>query len=331
MTIAPDIQNSERRRVLGTGLVALAAAGLAGAAATAPSEAAAASRTGVSHDTAPNRFIEAGGVRFAYRRFGTGQGVPILLLQHFIGTMDWWDPLLTDGLARTRPVILLDNRGVGISSDRTPDTVEAMAADVAAFVDALGLKRVDVLGFSIGGMVAQELVLARPDLVRRLILAGTGPRGGENMQETPPDVVKAVSVPDPGTARPYLFFSPSAQSQAAAARFLKRTAQRKVDLDPRASIQTMQAQGQALHAWGVAGSRAAFAERLGAVKQPVLVVNGNNDIMVPTINSYLLFQAIPNAELILYPDSGHGAIFQYAGLFVEQANLFLNRNDQGLS
>jgi pimeloyl-ACP methyl ester carboxylesterase len=323
-----DIPNSQRRAILGASLLALAGAGLNGIGA---SPASAKSTIALSHDTVPTSFVTVDGTRFAYRRFGPTGGVPIVLLQHFIGTMDWWDPMVTNGFARTRPVILLDNRGVGLSGGETPNTIDAMSKDVAAFIDALGLKQVDVLGFSIGGMVAQELVLRRPDLVRRLILAGTGPRGGQDMQDTPPNVIKAVSVSDPSTARPYLFFSPSEQSQAAARDFMKRATQRKADLDPRASGQTMQAQGAALHEWGLASSRDAFAERLHALQTPTLIVNGHEDIMVPTVNSYLLFQDIPKSELILYPDSGHGAIFQFADLFIHQASLFLDRHDVGLS
>jgi pimeloyl-ACP methyl ester carboxylesterase len=282
-----------------------------------------------THNSARNQFVEAGGIRYAYRRFGrTGELPPILCMPHFIGTMDWWDPLLTDGLAKTREVILFDNRGVGLTSGETPTRIEAMADDAHAFIHALRLKQVDVLGFSIGGMVAQELALNYPDDVRKIILFGTGPRGGEGMQESRPDVVKAISGEDKSAARAYLFFSQSANGQAAARRFLERSAERKIDLDPGpASGQTMQAQGEALFHWGVLASHADYIARLKRFKQPALVANGYDDIMVPTINSLTLFKAIPRSQLILYPDSGHGALFEFAELFVQQAKLFFERED----
>jgi pimeloyl-ACP methyl ester carboxylesterase len=319
--------NLGRREVLVGGM--LAAGGLTvGLVGTRAAHAMEASKSGNSHNTTPNQYVEVAGAKFAYRRFGKKDGTPIVLLQHFIGTMDWWDPALTDGLAQERPVILFDNRGVGLSSGETPTSFEAMAQDAAAFIGALGLKKVDLLGFSIGGFIAQELVLARPDLVRKVILAGTGPRGGQDMQEPSPAVMAAVSVPHPIKNRPFLFFSASTKSQSAAKSFMERTAQRTVDLDPESSMQTMQAQGQAMQAWGLADSNTAYIQRLKSFQPPALVVNGSNDIMVPTINSYALAQALPNAELIIYPDSGHGSIFQFAGLFVQHASLFLNRDDQ---
>ena len=284
-----------------------------------------------SHNTAPTQYVESAGVRFAYRRLGANEGVPLILLQHFRGTMDWWDPKLTDGLARTRPVVLFDNRGVGLSGGATPNTIDAMAEDTATFIEALGLKQVDVLGFSIGGFIAQELALKRADLLRRVILAGTGPRGGQGMQENTPEVAKAATSANPGPTRAFLFFSPSKESQAAAAHFLARTAERRVDLDPASSNQTMQAQSEAIQEWGLADSKVSYLARLRRCSLPFLIVNGSNDIMVPTVNAFALSQAIPKAELIIYPDAGHGSIFQYADLFVEHAKLFLDRTDKGLS
>jgi pimeloyl-ACP methyl ester carboxylesterase len=282
-----------------------------------------------THNTASNQFVDVDGVRYAYRRFGKPNGMPLLLLPHFIGTMDWWDPELTDGLATTREVILFDNRGVGLTSGETPNRIEKVADDAHAFIHALGLTQVDVLGFSIGGMVAQELVLNYPEDVRKLMLVGTGPRGGSGMQEQKPHVAKALTDagPDPKSARPFLFFSQSANGQAAAQQFMARTAERKVDPDPGPSMQTMQAQGEALGEWGLAASHADFMSRLAGLKHSALVMNGNNDIMVDTVNSYTMAQAIPKAQLVIYPDSGHGALFQYASLFVQHTNLFVNRND----
>lgn len=280
-----------------------------------------------TYNTALNQFVDVAGVRYAYRRFGKPSEIPILLLHHFIGTMDWWDPLLTDGLARTREVILFDNRGVGLSTGETPNRIAAMAADVHAFIHGLGLTQVDLLAFSIGGMVGQELALTFPDDVRKLMLVGTGPRGGEGMQAPRQDVINALNTPDRQSARAYLFFSQSQNGQAEAKRFLARTAERKADLDPELSMQTMEAQGEALGEWGLLDSHSDYLARLRKLRHPTLVVNGYDDIMVPTINSYTLFKAIPRAELILYPDSGHGSLFQYAGLFVQHADLFLDRND----
>jgi pimeloyl-ACP methyl ester carboxylesterase len=282
-----------------------------------------------THNTARNQFVVIDGVHYAYRRLGKPSGTPLLLLPHFIATMDWWDPQLVDGLAETREVVLFDNRGVGLTSGETPDRIAAMANDVHGFIHGLGLSQVDVLGFSIGGMVAQELALLYPGDVRKLLLVGTGPRGGEGMAEPKPDVVNALTDagPDPKSARPYLFFSQSANGRAAAASFMARNAERTVDLDPGASLQTMQAKSVALGEWGHAASHAEYLARLRALPHPTLVANGNNDIMVSTINSYILSQAIPQAELIIYPDSGHGALFQYAPLFIEHTNLFLDRNE----
>jgi pimeloyl-ACP methyl ester carboxylesterase len=274
----------------------------------------------VTHNTAPTLFVEANGIRYAYRRFGAERGTPLLFLQHFRGGMDNWDPVVTDGLAQGRPVILFNNAGVASSSGETPDTIDAMGDHVAVFVKALGLKEVDVLGFSIGGYVAQSFVLRHPQLMRRLVLAGTGPRCGE--PGTNPRVLEVATNPVPTLEDfLFLFFSPSEKSQAAGRAFWERRHQRK-DADPLTSPQTMKAQVAAFTEWRQPrGER--YAE-LKTIKQPTLVVNGNNDIMIPTINSYTLAQHIPNAQLIIYPDSGHGAHFQYPQLFVEHMKLFLD-------
>jgi pimeloyl-ACP methyl ester carboxylesterase len=272
-----------------------------------------------THITAPTRFVEANGFRYAYRRFGAESGTPLVFLQHFRGGLDHWDPLVTDGLAQGRPVILFNNAGVASSSGETPSTIDAMGGHLAAFVNALGLAQVDVLGFSIGGYVAQSFVLHNPNLVRRLVLAGTGPRNGE--PPTNPRIPEVAGSPVPGREDfLFLFFSPSVTSQAAGRAFWERRHQRK-DADPPSSIQTMKAQQAALMEW-----RQPRGERyadLKTIKQPTLVVNGNDDIMVPTINSFTLSQHIPNAQLIVYPDSGHGALFQYPELFVAHTKLFL--------
>jgi len=280
------------------------------------------SYTTYSHVTAPTLFVEARGVRYAYRRFGTEAGTPLLFLPHFRAGMDHWDPLVTDGLGANRPVILFDNAGVASTSGETPDTFDAQADHVATFTAALGLGQVDVLGFSIGGYVAQTFTLRYPESVRRLILVGTAPRGGET-EGTHPDVSRVARNPVPDLEDfLFLFFEPSETSEAAGKAFWERRHQRTIDVDPPSSEQTMKAQTSAILAWREQrGER--YAE-LSHIQQPTLVVNGHHDIMVPTINSYLLSQRIPNAELILYPDSGHGSLFQYPDLFVSHAARFLD-------
>lgn len=275
-----------------------------------------------THNTAPTEFVEANGIRYAYRHFGVDEGVPVIFLQHFRGGLDYWDPAVTDGLARRRTVYLFDNAGVGASGGETPDTIEAMADHVAAFVGALGLSFVDVLGFSIGGMVAQEVALRHPHLVRKLVLAGTGPRGGQPGSE--PRVADYATRHEVPTLEDFqfLFFDPAAESQAAGSAFWQRRHQRSADLDQNSSRQAMLAQGAALAAWGSAGD-GKFAD-LARIYHPALIVNGANDIMVPTVNSFTLAQKMPNAKLVVYPNSGHGALFQYADDFVTQAQLFLD-------
>jgi pimeloyl-ACP methyl ester carboxylesterase len=274
-----------------------------------------------THVTAPTQFVEANGIRFAYRRFGKETGVPLLFMQHFRGGMDHWDPAVTDGFARDRPVILFDNAGVASSSGETPDTIDAMGEHAADFVRALGLSQVDVLGFSIGGYVAQAFTLRHSTLLRRLMLVGTGPRAGEPTQDS--KVMQHATTAE-STLEDflYLFFAPSASSQAAGRAFWERRHLRKHDVDPPSSPQTMAAQIASATEWRqVRGER--FAE-LMPITQPTLVVNGNNDVMIPTINSFTLSQHIPNAQLIIYPDSGHASQFQYPDLFLFHARMFLD-------
>jgi pimeloyl-ACP methyl ester carboxylesterase len=274
-----------------------------------------------THVTAPTQFVEAKSIRFAYRTFGTGDGVPLVFLQHFTGTMDFWDPAVVDGFARQRPVILFDNAGVSRSSGATPTGVGSMAKDAAAFLAALGLSRVDLLGFSLGGFVAQVLAAQCPHLVRRVILAGTGPEGGEGIRNLGEVVGRAQQV-NPGQPRLYLFFDQTESSQRAGRAFIERQARRTGDRDPDTTEQTVGAQFETIVSWG--GTPSAEAKtRLQQITQPVLVVNGKSDVMVPTINSYALFQDLPNATLLLYPDSGHGALFQYSDAFVSAGLQFL--------
>jgi|SRR5580698_8646735 pimeloyl-ACP methyl ester carboxylesterase len=280
----------------------------------------------LTHVTTPTQFVEKNGIRFAYRRFGRPAGIPLVLMTHYRAGMDHWDPAVTDGLAAGRTIILFDNAGVSGSSGETPDTIEAMADCAADFVDALGFPKVDVLGFSIGGYIAQELARQRPALVRRLLLADTGPRGGEASND--PHYLEYGASTDPQTGETgfeafmYLLFAPSAKSQAAGKAFWQRRHLRKNDVDPPSSAQTMAAQRAAITAWRQLGEK--DHPDLRAITQPVLVVSGCHDIMIPTINAYTLSQYIPDAQLIIYPDSGHGAMFQYPDLFVKHAELFLD-------
>jgi pimeloyl-ACP methyl ester carboxylesterase len=279
--------------------------------------------TQFTHDTAPTRYVESGGTRFAYRRFGSPGRPPLVFFQHFMGTMDDHDPALSDAFAIDREVILFNNAGVASSSGTVPDSIEAMAAGAITFTDALGLDTIDVVGHSMGGLVAQEVALARPDLVRRLVLAGTGPRGGEGIGALPAWVAELFTRKYERQEDMWLpiLFSPTEASQAAGRAYVERIVARP-DRDVPVSDQSIAAQGAALAAYG-ADKDPSYAHLKG-LGLPVLVVNGSDDIVIPTINSYILQQFLPDAELILYPDANHGAHFQHHELFVRHARLFLD-------
>ena len=277
-----------------------------------------------SNITASTQFLETKKERYAYRRFGKGPGLPLLFLQHFTGTLDNWDPAVTDPLASGREAILFESAGLGRSSGAVPQTVAGMAAHAQAFLDGLGLKTCDVLGFSLGGMVAQQMVLDRPSVFRRLILVGTGPRGGEDiMHLDKPSLAKPLADPNlKGYAvLQKIFFAATGSSQAAGAAFIERLMQRKEDREPASGAQVAQAQMAAFRDWEkFSGER--FAD-LGAIRQPALVMNGVHDEMIPVRNSYWLSENLPNAVLMSYPDSGHGSLFQFHKSFTRQVAAFL--------
>jgi pimeloyl-ACP methyl ester carboxylesterase len=275
--------------------------------------------------TARNRTIEgSNGVTYAYRRFGepSTDAPPLVLLQHFRGNLDNWDPALVDALARSRDVILFDNAGVGGSTGSTPRTVTAMAHDALRFVEALELDHIDLLGFSLGGFVAQEMVLIRPRLVRRLVLAGTGPEGGEDMHGFADDVYVSATRDEPGGEDLLaLFFERSETSIVAGWEFVERIFTRTEDRDASPTLATRDAQLDAIHTWGIPDP--SKLNRLAGITQPVLVAGGDNDRMVPTRNSHLLAEHLPDAKLRLYPDAGHGFLFQYPLEFAREVEAFL--------
>ena len=276
-----------------------------------------------SHITAPTQFLQVHDETYGYRRFGGGSPHPLVFLQHFTGTLDNWDPAVTDALASGREVILFDNAGIGSSTGDVPETVQGMAAHALAFLDALGLERVDLLGFSLGGMVAQEIALTRPSLVRKMLLVGTAPEGGEEIMRLEKPKIRQIFASNlPASQRLVnLFFAPSASSQAAGEAFIVRLAQRNQDREPVSGPGVAKAQIAAFRAWeAYTGERFAKLRKIG---QPCLVVSGVFDMMIPVRNSYLLSEHLPNAVLLTFPDSGHGSLFQFHESFTTQAAAFL--------
>jgi pimeloyl-ACP methyl ester carboxylesterase len=282
-----------------------------------------------SNVTAPTQFLDVRGRSYAYRRFGGGPGLPLLCLQHFTGTLDNWDPAVTDPLASGREVILFDNAGVGRSTGEVPPTVAQMAQHSTAFLEGLRIDECDVLGYSLGGMVALQMVQIRPSIFRRMILVGTAPRGGEDiMHLEKPSLAKRIQ--DPAN-RGYdvlkrIFFTSSPVSQAAAAAFVQRISERKEDREPAPGPKVANAQMAAFREWEhFEGER--FAD-LKAIRHPTLVVNGVHDEMIPVSNSYRMGENLPNAVLLTYPDAGHGSLFQYPESFTRQAAAFLSSSSE---
>lgn len=273
-----------------------------------------------THETVPTRFVQANEIRYAYRRFGKTGTIPLLFLEYFNSNMDGWDPRVTNSIARDHEVILFDNAGVGASGGETPNTVEEMAQHCVAFCRALSLKAVAVVGFSLGGMIAQQLALEHPDLVQRLILLGTGPRGGEGMTFTE---LSPEEQADPVAFLLAAFFSPSETSQAAGRDYMKRLKSREKDRDLPVSRNSAVAQLAAIREWGTIPQTGRYAS-LKDIAHPTLIVHGNKDVVVAPINALILAEHLPNAQLIVYPDSSHGTQYQHAEMFLDHLRLFLN-------
>ena len=269
----------------------------------------------------PTDTIDVGGVPFAYRELGQAGGVPVVFLHHLMAVLDSWDPRVIDGIAAHRRVIAFDNRGVGASGGSVPDNIEEMGEDAIAFIRAMGLQQVDLLGFSLGGGVAQMVALQAPRLVRRMILAGTGPRGSGDLKEINKVAVSAyvngaLTLKDPRT---FLFFPRDAEGKRAAKDYLARLKERTQDRDKRISLQARRAQLKAIRTAG-----ASKPDDLSLITQPVFVANGDHDLMVASSHSADMARRIPNARLRIYPNSGHGGVFQHHHEFVTEALEFLD-------
>src|SRR4051794_10327627 len=270
--------------------------------------------------TAPTRTIHAGGVEFAYRQLGPSVGVPVVFLTHLAAVLDNWDLRVVDGIAATHRVITFDNRGVGASSGSTPTTIEEMASDAVTFIRTLGFDQVDLFGFSLGGMIAQVITQEEPQLVRKMIIAGTGPAGGDGI-----DKVTRISYLDAARGlltrqdpKQFLFFTRTPTGRRAGKEFLARLEERTNDRDKAISIGSFRAQLTAIHRWGQQQPA-----DLASIHQPVLVMNGDSDKMVPTKNTVELDRRLPNSQLVVYPDAGHGGVFQFHEDFVKRTLEFL--------
>jgi pimeloyl-ACP methyl ester carboxylesterase len=279
----------------------------------------------ITATTAATKFVTAAGIDFAHRRLGPQGEVPLVLLQHFRGNLDNWDPALLDALARDREIIVVDYPGVGASSGEPDRTIAATARQMLAFIGALGLDRVDLLGFSIGGFVAQELALVRPTLVRRLVLAATGPKGAPGMHGWRDDIAAAAR----GESKPAnllsIMFSPSSTSQAKGVEFLGRFLERHEGRDAPTTDAARDAQYDAIVEWGIPDHGA--LQRLTGIGCPTLIIQGDGDRMIPPKVSHLMAGLIPNAEIRIYPDAAHGFLFQYPADVARDVNAFLAGDD----
>ena len=274
-------------------------------------------------ETVPTQFLKVGTESFSYRRFGeTGKIPPLLCLPHYRGTMDSWDPAFLNDLASDREIVIFDNAGIGRSAGSTPDNVQGMATTAMSILRALGLQGIDILGFSLGGFVAQQVIMDNPELVRRVVLAGTGPRGGEGFSPFSDLVEHLATLPKGanGEDRLSLFFANSEASRSAGIAYMERLDRRQTDREPHTTIEVMKAHHAAICNWG-AEDRGNF-DYLKALTLPVLVTNGHSDIMIPTVNSYILQKHLVNSQLIIYPDSAHAALFQYPALFANHVRTF---------
>jgi pimeloyl-ACP methyl ester carboxylesterase len=271
------------------------------------------------------RVTAENGIEYVYRDVGASD-VPLVLLQHFRGNLDNWDPALVDALSSRRRVVAFDNAGVGATTGTTPSTVEAMAHDAIAFLEAIDLQRVDLLGFSIGSFVAQEIALIRPDLLRRVVLASSAPQGSPGMHGWAPEVIAAVGAPE-SNPQGYLdvFFAPTETSREAGRQAARRIFGRTANRDEPTTWQTRQAQYDAVCAWGIPNH--ALLERVAGIDLPVFVANGDSDPMILPRYSYLLAGLLPNARLMIYPDSAHGFLFQHHARFAGDVLAFLEEGD----
>lgn len=277
-----------------------------------------------SHHTAPTQFISGNGITFAYRRFGKTGSIPLVFFQHFTGTLDNWDPAVTDGIAKDHEVIIFDNAGIASTDGEVAYTIKGIAATGLDFIDALGLTKIDIFGFSMGSFVAQQIAVERPGLVRKLILVGSAPRGGEGFETFSPEVWAMFSkeYAQPDELLLETFFSPTATSQAAGWKFLERIRARVEGRDVNINEKVIPAQLAAIAEWGTPSENS--YEYLKDIQIPVLVVNGKTDVLFPTVNSYILQQYLSDAQLIIYPDSNHASQSQFTENFLKQVNLFLS-------
>jgi pimeloyl-ACP methyl ester carboxylesterase len=278
----------------------------------------------LNYNITPNKYVTVDGIKLAYRTIGSRSNMPpLVLFQHFTGTMDDWDQSLIEQLATSRTVVVFENAGIGASEGQPPDSVATMARYAEGFLDALQLTSIDALGFSLGGAVVQQVLADRPEIVRKAILVGTGPKGAEGFDKLPHLIGEKskesseLKVP----LKVLLFFTETPEGRRAGLEFVTRINNHTVDPEAPATQAAIQAQAKAYVTWGLTP---ADHSQLKAIKQPVFIVNGNKDLIAPTVNSYVLYEHIPNAQLSLYPDSGHGSFFQHSTLFVSQVSTFLD-------